>query len=96
MAAAPATDPGICRDVEHQPGGVAAEALQQRGEQIAKDLGGLVMLGAGQFCTSPGLVLGIASPAFSAFVDALGSFFSAQPAYTLLNAGGLKSLRQRP
>ena len=67
------------------------EALQQRGEQIAKELGGSVMLGAGQFCTSPGLVLGIASPAFSAFVDALGSFFSAQPAHTLLNAGGLKS-----
>ena len=40
---------------------------------------------------NPVLVLGIHSPEFSAFVAALGQFFSAQPAQTLLNAGGLAS-----
>ncbi|MGV8920244.1 MAG: aldehyde dehydrogenase (NADP(+)) [Pseudomonas sp.] len=67
------------------------EALRVRGEQIASELGASVMLGAGQFCTSPGLVLGIRSPEFSAFLDKLGQFFSTQPAQTLLNAGGLCS-----
>lgn len=70
---------------------VLPQALLARGEQIAKELGGSVMLGAGQFCTSPGLVLGIRSPEFSGFITALGQFFSAQPAQTLLNAGGLAS-----
>ena len=70
---------------------VLPQALLKRGEQIAQELGSSVMLGAGQFCTSPGLVLGIRSPEFSAFVAALGQFFSAQPAQTLLNAGGLAS-----
>ncbi|WP_232462722.1 aldehyde dehydrogenase family protein, partial [Pseudomonas fragi] len=40
---------------------VLPQALLARGEQIARELGGSVMLGAGQFCTSPGLVLGIRS-----------------------------------
>ncbi|MCK8681838.1 aldehyde dehydrogenase (NADP(+)) [Pseudomonas umsongensis] len=67
------------------------EALRVRGEQIATELGSSVMLGAGQFCTSPGLVLGIRSAEFSAFLDKLGQFFTAQTAQTLLNAGGLIS-----
>ena len=73
---------------------VLPDALSERGQQIAQELGASVMLGAGQFCTSPGLVLGIRSPAFSGFVDALGQFFNAQPAQTLLNAGGLRSYAQ--
>lgn len=70
---------------------VLPQALLARGEQIARELGGSVMLGAGQFCTSPGLVLGIRSPGFSAFVQALSQFFNAQAPQTLLNAGGLVS-----
>jgi len=73
---------------------VLPDALNERGQQIAQELGASVMLGAGQFCTSPGLVLGIRSPAFSDFVEALGQFFNAQPAQTLLNAGGLRSYAQ--
>ena len=70
------------------------QALATRGDTLALELGGSVMLGAGQFCTSPGLVLGIRSPEFSGFVEALSQFFSNQPAQTLLNAGGLSSYRK--
>ena len=67
------------------------QALATRGDTLALELGGSVLLGAGQFCTSPGLVLGIRSPGFSAFVQALSQFFNAQAPQTLLNAGGLVS-----
>ncbi|NBA93482.1 aldehyde dehydrogenase (NADP(+)) [Pseudomonas sp. R5(2019)] len=70
---------------------VLPQALTERGEKIAVELGASVVLGAGQFCTNPGMVLGIASPEFSAFLDKLGQFIDAQPAQTLLNAGGLHS-----
>ncbi|WP_416424285.1 aldehyde dehydrogenase (NADP(+)) [Pseudomonas sp. App30] len=69
------------------------QALAARGASIARELGASVMLGAGQFCTSPGLVVGIRSPAFSAFTTALAQFFSEQAPQTLLNAGGLDSYR---
>ncbi|MCH4874576.1 aldehyde dehydrogenase (NADP(+)) [Pseudomonas sp. TMW22091] len=68
---------------------VLPQALGLRGDLIAQELGGSVMQGAGQFCTSPGLVMGIRSPEFSGFVKSLGEFFNAQPAQTLLNAAGL-------
>ena len=34
-------------------------AIRDRGEQIAKDLAASILLGAGQFCTKPGLILTI-------------------------------------
>jgi alpha-ketoglutaric semialdehyde dehydrogenase len=48
-------------------------------------------MGAGQFCTNPGLVIGIRSPAFSHFVQTLSALMADQPAQTMLNAGGLRS-----
>jgi len=72
---------------------VLPQALAARGASIARELGASVMLGAGQFCTSPGLVVGIRSPAFSAFTAALVQFFCEQAPQTLLNAGGLDSYR---
>jgi NADP-dependent aldehyde dehydrogenase len=73
---------------------VLPQALSVRGEKIAAELGASVVMGAGQFCTNPGMVLGIASPEFSAFLDKLGQFIDAQPAQTMLNAGGLHSYCQ--
>ena len=67
---------------------VLPQALGLRGDVIAQELGCSVMQGAGQFCTSPGLVLGIRSPEFSAFIETLGQFFNAQPAQTLLFSSG--------
>lgn len=73
---------------------VLPEALQQRGEQIAAQLSASVTLGAGQFCTNPGLIIGMASPAFTAFIDTLKAQMDTQPAHTMLNAGTFASYRQ--
>ncbi|CAM3782201.1 Alpha-ketoglutaric semialdehyde dehydrogenase [Pseudomonas reidholzensis] len=66
-------------------------ALAQRGEAIAGELAASVVLGCGQFCTNPGLVLGVRSAQFSAFVEQLQARIADQPAQTMLNAGTLRS-----
>ncbi|MFJ4052889.1 aldehyde dehydrogenase (NADP(+)) [Pseudomonas sp. NPDC089743] len=70
---------------------VLPAALQARGEQVAKELAASVVLGCGQFCTNPGLVIGIAGAAFDTFVTALAAQMADQPAQTMLNAGTLRS-----
>jgi len=68
---------------------VLPEALKTRGANIAAEVSASVVQGAGQFCTKPGMVIGIRSPEFDAFLDELTWQINAQPAHTLLNAGGL-------
>lgn len=67
------------------------EALRTRGAQIASELTASVMLGCGQFCTSPGLVIGVRSAEFSAFIKTLAACIAEQPAQTMLNACTLES-----
>jgi alpha-ketoglutaric semialdehyde dehydrogenase len=67
------------------------EALKARGEKIASELAASVVLGAGQFCTNPGLVLGIRSPEFSAFLERFTAVMAEQSPQTMLNSGALKS-----
>ena len=52
--------------------------------------------GCGQFCTNPGLVIGIASPAFSLFVANLIAEIGQRPPQTMLNAGTLGGYEARP
>ncbi|RMP71638.1 Alpha-ketoglutaric semialdehyde dehydrogenase, partial [Pseudomonas syringae pv. atrofaciens] len=66
-------------------------ALQARGETVAKELAGSVVMGAGQFCTNPGVVIGLRSPAFSTFIEQLTEQMGSQAPQTMLNAGGLRS-----
>lgn len=66
-------------------------ALAARGEKIARELADSVVQGCGQFCTNPGLVIGIASPAFSLFVANLIAEIGQRPPQTMLNAGTLGS-----
>ncbi|WP_423770577.1 aldehyde dehydrogenase (NADP(+)) [Pseudomonas sp. NLJ1] len=73
---------------------VLPAALQARGEQVARELAGSVVLGCGQFCTNPGLVIGIAGEAFSTFLTALGAQLADQPGQTMLNVGTLRSYTQ--
>lgn len=47
------------------------EALNERGTEIAKTYAQSITLGSGQFCTNPGLLLGIASPDLTTFTTAL-------------------------
>ena len=66
------------------------QALARRGAAIAAELTASVTLGAGQFCTKPGLVLGVRSPALDAFVAQFKAAISTAPAQTMLNAAGLQ------
>jgi NADP-dependent aldehyde dehydrogenase len=70
---------------------VLPQALHVRAESVARDLTASVVQGCGQFCTNPGLVIGIRSPQFTAFVQQVAGLIGDQPAQTMLNAGTLSS-----
>ncbi|WP_448680432.1 aldehyde dehydrogenase (NADP(+)) [Pseudomonas nicosulfuronedens] len=70
---------------------VLPAALKARGEQVASELAASVVMGCGQFCTNPGLVIGIRSPEFEAFLQTLAARMADQPAQTMLNTGTLRS-----
>ncbi|UAM97078.1 aldehyde dehydrogenase (NADP(+)) [Polaribacter litorisediminis] len=50
---------------------ILPKALENRQAEIAKTYAGSITLGTGQFCTNPGLLLGIKSDALSTFVNNL-------------------------
>ena len=70
---------------------VLPQALETRAESIARDLTASVVQGCGQFCTNPGLVIGIRSPQFTAFTQQVAALIGDQSAQTMLNAGTLQS-----
>jgi alpha-ketoglutaric semialdehyde dehydrogenase len=70
---------------------ILPQALSIRAESIANELSASVVQGCGQFCTNPGLVVGIRSTTFSAFQQRLAALIGDQPAQTMLNAGTLSS-----
>ena len=70
---------------------VLPQALQARADTITRDLTASVVQGCGQFCTNPGLVIGIGSPQFTAFTRQVAQLIGDQPAQTMLNTGTLSS-----
>ncbi len=66
---------------------VLPAALAARGASIAQGFADSVAMGAGQFCTNPGLVLGLAGADWQAFVDAASAALGAKPAGVMLTAG---------
>ncbi|PZR46965.1 aldehyde dehydrogenase (NADP(+)) [Paraburkholderia fungorum] len=68
-------------------------ALQERGAALANELAASVATGCGQLCTSPGLVLGVRSPRFGAFIDSLGRAMERQAPQTMLNPGIFANFR---
>ncbi len=52
---------------------ILPEALKNRGESIAKTYAGSITLGTGQFCTNPGLLLGIKGEALMRFIEVLSN-----------------------
>ncbi|RLD25396.1 MAG: aldehyde dehydrogenase (NADP(+)) [Bacteroidetes bacterium] len=50
---------------------ILPEALKKRGESLAKTYAGSITLGSGQFCTNPGLLLGIKSESLKNFISTL-------------------------
>jgi 2,5-dioxopentanoate dehydrogenase len=62
-------------------------ALAERASAIARGLAASVTLGAGQFCTNPGLVFVIDSASSSAFLEEAGRELAATPAGTMVHSG---------
>lgn len=66
-------------------------ALKARGAAIAPDFVAALTLGAGQFCTNPGLILALDGPELDAFVEAAGQAVEAAPASVMLTPGICKA-----
>ncbi len=62
-------------------------ALAERGEAIARGLASSVTLGAGQFCTNPGLLFLIDSPSSSELLKSTGEALGATAPGTMAHAG---------
>ncbi len=66
---------------------ILPRAMKERGTQIAEGLKNSVTAGVGQFCTNPGVVVGMDDATMSAFVEQVAGLMGAAPAGTMLNAG---------
>jgi NADP-dependent aldehyde dehydrogenase len=64
-----------------------AGALNERGTQIAQAFVNSLMMGAGQFCTSPGLLLGIESDGLDRFTQAAADALKEAAPGTMLTPG---------
>ncbi len=62
-------------------------ALKIRGEAIGRDFVASLMMGAGQFCTNPGLVLAIGGPDLDAFLTSASAALRDSAALTMLTSG---------
>jgi 2,5-dioxopentanoate dehydrogenase len=62
-------------------------AMAARGEAIGKAFVGALTLGAGQFCTNPGLVLAVDGDGLDRFIDGAKAALKAAPAATMLTPG---------
>ncbi|MFN7009773.1 MAG: aldehyde dehydrogenase (NADP(+)) [Allorhizobium sp.] len=69
------------------------EAMAKRGEAIAKGWVGSLTMGAGQFCTNPGIVVLIAGPEADAFAAAAEQALGAVGPQTMLTEGMANAYR---
>jgi alpha-ketoglutaric semialdehyde dehydrogenase len=67
-------------------------ALAERADKIADELSGSCLLGTGQFCTNPGLVVLIAGDAAERFIASVKQRFEAAAVTPLLSSAVAKSL----
>lgn len=66
---------------------ILPEAMLSRGNQIAAGWAGSLSMGAGQFCTNPGVAIVIDGPAATAFTKAAGAALSEVGAQSMLTTG---------
>ena len=71
------------------------EKLKQSVAEIAKMYAGSVTLGAGQFCTNPGLIIGIESDALQQFITALGKEIQQMVPGKMLHPGIAKAFTEK-
>lgn len=72
---------------------VLPDAMAERGESIAAGLADSVTLGAGQFCTNPGLVFAVENETLDTFVRQVGNALRAMDDFTMLHAGICEAYR---
>ncbi|WP_200842090.1 aldehyde dehydrogenase (NADP(+)) [Actinomadura sp. K4S16] len=79
------------------------DALAERPAELAEEYVGSVTLGAGQFCTNPGLVFAVGGSGRDAFLDAAATAIEAAPGAPMLTPGiarayaeGVERLGRRP
>jgi 2,5-dioxopentanoate dehydrogenase len=70
------------------------DALKERAETVATQLADSVTLGVGQFCTNPGLVLGIESDPFNTFLNSFKTKMQAKTAAPMLHEGIAKNYQK--
>lgn len=63
------------------------EALRVRGDTIARGWVASVVLGAGQFCTNPGVIVMVGGAGADGFADAAQAAVAQSPAQTMLSGG---------
>jgi 2,5-dioxopentanoate dehydrogenase len=76
-------------------------AVSERSEQLAEEFAGSCLMGTGQFCTNPGVVVLLAGEAAEDFIGKVQERFEKAPVGTMLNEGvqksfanGIEALRQ--
>jgi len=78
-------------------------ALAQQATDIAQGFVQSLTMGAGQFCTNPGLVIGLKSPELDAFIQSASELVSSADSATMLTPGifsayqqGVQALQSQP
>jgi NADP-dependent aldehyde dehydrogenase len=67
-------------------------ALRERGAALSEEFAGSALLGAGQFCTNPGIVVAVAGDDTEAFIADVCARFGAAPVGALLGGGGVTGM----
>ena len=71
------------------------EKMKTDAVEMAKLYAGSITLGVGQFCTNPGLIIGLEGKELTAFTDALGKEITKVVPGTMLHPGIFKNYRKK-
>ena len=71
------------------------EKLKESAADVAKMYAGSITLGVGQFCTNPGLIIGLDGKDLNTFTDALAKEIKNTAPGTMLHAGIFKNYRKK-
>jgi NADP-dependent aldehyde dehydrogenase len=69
-------------------------ALRNRASEIGTSFASALTLGAGQFCTNPGLIIAVDGPGLDAFIDSATAAISEAQAQTMLTGGICEAYRK--
>jgi NADP-dependent aldehyde dehydrogenase len=70
------------------------DALGNRGAEIGKSFASSLTLGAGQFCTNPGLIIAIDGAGLQAFIESAAAALAQSQAQTMLTGGICEAYRK--